>query len=127
MTELTFSKDENLRQIEELNRYETIIDSYLVRTNDEKTGELKISTPKLSSNKDVNYVFNIISETRDLIGRLRLPQKNNDNRRVSAKMNFLEEQVYFYERNLRSLSPYQLEAYAELLDILEREEQENKK
>ena len=104
---------------EELERYETILDSYLEKKINKRTGELIITTPKFFSDKNIDYISEVISNLKIWIN---LPTyKEQDIERIYSKAHFLEDQIDFYKRKFSSLSRFQLASYSKLLNILEKD------
>ena len=125
---LSRGPDRTLSTIEELNRYETIMDSYLIKTIDRATGELVIF---ISSSLTDNYkVKDLVSEVVDTAGNLirKLSNATNkDIRRISAKADFLRRSIKFYDDSFVNVPVDYIGSYVHLLDVLEKEEQEKQR
>jgi len=114
------SPDRRITPVEELDRYEFIMNSYLVKTTDLNTGKstISISDTLRNSPKNIDYILNVILEANILLNT-RFEFKNRN--RVYAKADFLD----------RALGLYRCIAFGnydtlktKLLNVLE---QENKK
>ena len=118
-------------RIEQLQRYETILDSCLEK-NINESGKIVVSTPMLVSEENRDYLSDVISATKKcLMNHINpLPVQGSEldkmidyGLNVYIKKEFLQKQIDFYKRNLSSISPNQKLAYNDLLRVLEPEQE----